>query len=176
MFEGCRRWRLGRHTRRRHGRPGAMCGSPTWTASRRRPRIVRNARKLDTVTFEECRDGLRRQVLMLRRGRSPPMYSGCVGRRTRVDRRRRHRITIKDVPGRPSDQVAHDRSEAKVTIVGLPDIPRYAAKIRAVTTAPTSASTWCCRTSQVEDGQDRHHLHLLPRHRAAAVGKTGLLK
>lgn len=50
--------------------------------------------------------------------------------------------------------VAHDRSEAKVTIVGLPDIPGYAAKVfRAVADADVNIDMVLQNVSKVEDGK-----------------------
>src|SRR4026207_698363 len=50
--------------------------------------------------------------------------------------------------------VAHDRSEAKVTIVGIPDVPGYAAKIfRAVADADVNIDMVLQNISKVEDGK-----------------------
>jgi aspartate kinase len=50
--------------------------------------------------------------------------------------------------------VAHDRSEAKVTIVGLPDIPGYAARVfRAVADADVNIDMVLQNVSKVEDGK-----------------------
>ncbi|MDQ2836583.1 MAG: aspartate kinase [Actinomycetota bacterium] len=99
------------------------------------PRIVPNARKLETITYEEMLEmaACGAKVLMLR----------CVeyGRRYGVPIHVRSSFsnlpgTI--VAGRMEDLtveqaiisgVAHDRSEAKVTVVGVPDKPGQAAAL-----------------------------------------------
>src|ERR1700745_377062 len=50
--------------------------------------------------------------------------------------------------------VAHDRSEAKVTVVGIPDIPGYAAKVfLAVADADVNIDMVLQNVSKVEDGK-----------------------
>ena len=50
--------------------------------------------------------------------------------------------------------VAHDRSEAKVTIVGIPDYPGYAAKIfRAVADADVNIDMVLQNVSKIENGK-----------------------
>ena len=50
--------------------------------------------------------------------------------------------------------VAHDRSEAKVTVVGLPDVPGYAAKVfRAVAEADVNIDMVLQNISKIEDGK-----------------------
>jgi aspartate kinase len=50
--------------------------------------------------------------------------------------------------------VAHDRSEAKVTIVGIPDVPGYAAKVfRAVADADVNIDMVLQNASKIEDGK-----------------------
>lgn len=99
------------------------------------PRIVPNARKLDTITYEEMLEmaACGAKVLMLR----------CVeyGRRYNVPihvRSSFSNLTGTIVAGSMEDLtveqaiisgVAHDRSEAKVTVVGVPDKPGQAAAL-----------------------------------------------
>jgi aspartate kinase len=99
------------------------------------PRIVSNARKLKTITYEEMLEmaACGAKVLMLR----------CVeyGRRCGVPIHVRSSFSNKSgtvVAGSMEDLtveqaiisgVAHDRSEAKVTVVGVPDKPGQAAVI-----------------------------------------------
>ncbi|GAA0952504.1 aspartate kinase [Virgisporangium aurantiacum] len=99
------------------------------------PRIVPNARHIKTVTYEEMLElaACGAKVLMLR----------CVeyARRFALPIHVRSSYTSKDgtiVAGAMEDLpleqalitgVAHDRSEAKITIVGVPDEPGIAAKI-----------------------------------------------
>ncbi len=101
------------------------------------PRIVPTARKLDRITYEEMLDmaASGAKVLMLR----------CVeyARRTGVPIHVRSSFSgregtlVTDAPIEGEGQmeqpiisgVAHDRSEAKVTVVGVPDVPGTAAAI-----------------------------------------------
>ena len=99
------------------------------------PRIVPNARKLDTISYEEMLEmaACGAKVLMLR----------CVeyGRRYGVPihvRSSFSNLTGTIVAGNMEDLtveqaiisgVAHDRSEAKVTVVGVPDKPGQAAAL-----------------------------------------------
>jgi aspartate kinase len=99
------------------------------------PRIVHDAAKLDTVTYEEMLEmaASGAKVLMLR----------CVeyARRYNVPVHVRSSYSVKPgtiVTGSMEDHaveqalltgVAHDRSEAKVTVTGIPDQPGEAAKI-----------------------------------------------
>jgi len=99
------------------------------------PRIVRNARLLDTVTYEEMLElaACGAKILMLR----------CVEYARRYGIPVRVRSSFSQLPGTlvsgsmedlPVEQaiiagVAHDRSEAKVTVVGVPDKPGEAAAI-----------------------------------------------
>ncbi len=99
------------------------------------PRIVPNARKLDTISYEEMLEmaACGAKVLMLR----------CVeyGRRYGVPihvRSSFSNLTGTIVAGNMEDSaveqaiisgVAHDRSEAKVTVVGVPDRPGQAAAL-----------------------------------------------
>ncbi|HSY16185.1 MAG TPA: aspartate kinase [Jatrophihabitantaceae bacterium] len=99
------------------------------------PRIVPNARRLDTVTYEEMLElaACGAKILHLR--------SVEYGRRYGVPIRVRSSFSSKPgttVTGSMEDLavedaiisgVAHDRSEAKVTVVGVPDKPGEAAKI-----------------------------------------------
>jgi aspartate kinase len=107
------------------------------------PRIVPAARKLDRITYEEMLDmaASGAKVLMLRcveyaRRNQVPIhvrssFSGHVGTL----------VTDEVVEGEDSMEqpiisgVAHDRSEAKVTVVGVPDVPGTAAQIFEVVAA-----------------------------------------
>jgi len=99
------------------------------------PRIVPNARRLDRVTYEEMLElaACGAKILHLR--------SVEYGRRYGVPIHVRSSFSTKPgtiVAGSMEDQsveqaiisgVAHDRSEAKITVVGVPDKPGEAAKI-----------------------------------------------
>jgi aspartate kinase len=109
------------------------------------PRIVPSARKLDRITYEEMLDmaASGAKVLMLR----------CVeyARRTGVPIHVRSSFSgrigtlVTDEPADAQEEgqmeqpiisgVAHDRSEAKVTVVGVPDVPGTAAQIFEVVAA-----------------------------------------
>jgi aspartate kinase len=102
------------------------------------PRIVPTARKLDTITYEEMLEmaACGAKVLMLR----------CVeyGRRYQVPIHVRSSFSTRSgtvVSGSMEDLsveeaiisgVAHDRSEAKITVVGVPDKPGQAAALLRV--------------------------------------------
>ena len=124
------------------------------------PRIVPNARRLDTVTFEEMLEmaACGAKVLMLR----------CVEYARRYDVPVHVRSSYTDKPGTvvvgsiediPMEDpiltgVAHDRSEAKVTVVGIPDIPGYAARVfRAIADADVNIDMVLQNVSKVEDGK-----------------------
>ena len=124
------------------------------------PRIVPNAKRLDTVTFEEMLEmaACGAKVLMLR----------CVEYARRYDVPIHVRSSYSDKPGTfvtgsmediPMEDailtgVAHDRSEAKVTVVGLPDVPGYAAKVfRAVADADVNIDMVLQNISKIEDGK-----------------------
>jgi aspartate kinase len=124
------------------------------------PRIVHNARKLDTVTFEEMLEmaACGAKVLMLR----------CVEYARRYNIPVHVRSSYSDKPGTVvigsiKDHamedpiltgVAHDRSEAKVTIAGIPDLPGYAAKVfRAVADADVNIDMVLQNISKIEDGR-----------------------
>ena len=106
------------------------------------PRIVKNAKKLDQISFEEMLEmaAVGAKVLMLRsveyaRAFNVPLrvrssYSNDVG--TLVTG------SMEDIPMEEAvlTGVAHDRSEAKITVLGIPDTPGEAARVfRAVADA-----------------------------------------
>ncbi|MGB3663861.1 aspartate kinase, partial [Mycolicibacter algericus] len=106
------------------------------------PRIVPNAKKLDTVTFEEMLElaACGAKVLMLRCVEYARRYHLPIHVRSSYTDKPGTIVTgsIKDIPMEDAllTGVAHDKSEAKVTVVGIPDLPGYAAKIfRAVADA-----------------------------------------
>ena len=124
------------------------------------PRIVQNARKLDTVTFEEMLEmaACGAKVLMLRCVEYARRYNIPVHVRSSYSDKPGTVVvgSIKDIPMEDPilTGVAHDRSEAKVTIVGIPDIPGYAAKVfRAVADADVNIDMVLQNVSKVEDGK-----------------------
>ncbi|HZE17557.1 MAG TPA: aspartate kinase, partial [Mycobacterium sp.] len=124
------------------------------------PRIVSNARRLDAVTFEEMLEmaACGAKVLMLRCVEYARRYNIPVHVRSSYSYKPGTVVTgsIKDKPMEDPilTGVAHDRSEAKVTIVGLPDMPGYAAKVfRAVADADVNIDMVLQNVSKVEDGK-----------------------
>ncbi|KQR99817.1 aspartate kinase [Williamsia sp. Leaf354] len=124
------------------------------------PRIVPDARHLATVSFEEMLEmaACGAKVLMLR----------CVeyARRYNVPVHVRSSYTTKPgtiVSGSMEDiavedailtGVAHDRSEAKITVVGLDDKPGYAARVfRAVADAEINIDMVLQNVSKVDTGK-----------------------
>ena len=109
------------------------------------PRIVPNARRIDSITYEEMLElaACGAKVLMLR----------CVEYARRFNLPIHVRSSYSTLPGTtvtgsmeelPVEQalitgVAHDRGEAKITVVGVPDEPGYASLIfEAVAAAETN--------------------------------------
>jgi aspartate kinase len=100
------------------------------------PRIVPNARKLDRVNYEE--------MLELAASGAKVLMPRCVEYARRNNVPIHVRSSFSDIDGTwivgESDQgeameepiiagVAHDRSQAKITVVGLPDVPGTAARL-----------------------------------------------
>ena len=124
------------------------------------PRIVPNARRLETVSFEEMLElaACGAKVLMLR----------CVEYARRYDVPIHVRSSYSDNPGTVVTGsmedismedaiitgVAHDRGEARVTVVGIPDVPGYAARVfRAVADADVNIDMVLQNASKIEDGK-----------------------
>lgn len=101
------------------------------------PRIVPTARKLDRLCYEEMLElaGQGAKVLQIRSVELAMRYGVHVHVRTSFDDRPGTMI----VPEEPDMEsilvsgVALERNEAKVTLVGVPDVPGVVAKIFAVT-------------------------------------------
>ena len=124
------------------------------------PRIVANARRLDTVTFEEMLEmaACGAKVLMLRCVEYARRYNIPVHVRSSYSDKPGTVVTgsIEDIPMEEPilTGVAHDRSEAKVTVVGIPDYPGYAAKVfRAVADADVNIDMVLQNVSKVENGK-----------------------
>lgn len=97
------------------------------------PRIVSNARRLETVTYEEMLEmaACGAKVLMLRCVEYARRYGISVHVRSSFSTRP-GTIVTGSMEALPVEQaiitgVAHDRSEAKITVVGVPDKPGEAA-------------------------------------------------
>ncbi len=124
------------------------------------PRIVPNARHLDTVTFEEMLElaACGAKVLMLRCVEYARRYNIPVHVRSSYSDKPGTVVTgsIEDIAMEDPilTGVAHDRSEAKVTIVGIPDYPGYAAKVfRAVADADVNIDMVLQNISKIENGK-----------------------
>jgi len=101
------------------------------------PRIVPSARKIDRITYDEMLEmaASGAKVLVLRCVEYARRYGVPVHVRSSFSTRTGTLVT--DAPteqGAPMEQpiiagVAHDRSEAKITIVDVPDVPGKAARI-----------------------------------------------
>jgi aspartate kinase len=106
------------------------------------PRIVPRARRLDRITYEEMLEmaACGAKVLMLRCVEYARRYGIPVHVRSSFSQRP-GTLVIGSMEDLPVEQaiitgVAHDRSEAKVTVVGVPDKPGEAAAIfRAIADA-----------------------------------------
>jgi aspartate kinase len=99
------------------------------------PRVVPNARKIDRISYEEMLElaSLGAKVLQIRSVELAMRYGVRVHVRTSFDDREGTLI----VPEEPQMEsilvsgVALERNEAKVTLVGVPDVPGVVAKIFA---------------------------------------------
>ncbi len=124
------------------------------------PRIVKNAKKLDRISFEEMLEmaAVGAKVLMLRsveyaRAFDVPLrvrssYSQDIG--TLVSG------SMEDIPVEEAvlTGVAHDRSEAKVTVLGIPDTPGEAAKVfRAIAEEEINIDMVLQNISKVENNR-----------------------
>jgi aspartate kinase len=99
------------------------------------PRIVPNARRIERVTYEEMLElaACGAKVLMLRCVEYARRYALPIHVRSSYSNRPGTVVTgsMEDLPVEQAliTGVAHDRSEAKITIVGVPDEPGEAARI-----------------------------------------------
>jgi aspartate kinase len=99
------------------------------------PRLVPNARRLETVTYEEMLElaACGAKVLMLRCVEYARRNGMTVHVRSSYSNKPGTLVTgsMEDVPVEQAiiSGVAHDRSEAKITVVGVPDEPGEAAAI-----------------------------------------------
>jgi aspartate kinase len=99
------------------------------------PRIVTNARKLDRVPYEEMLEmaASGAKVLMLRCVEYARRYGVPIHVRSSYTNKPGTIVTgsTEDIPVEQAmiTGVAHDRSEAKVTVVGVPDQAGFAARI-----------------------------------------------
>ncbi|MDG3016378.1 aspartate kinase [Speluncibacter jeojiensis] len=124
------------------------------------PRIVKDAQRLDSVSFEEMLEmaACGAKVLMLRCVEYARRYNVPVHVRSSYTDKPGTIVSgsMEDIPVEEAliTGVAHDRSEAKVTVVGLPDTPGYAAQIfRAVADAEINIDMVLQNISKVETGK-----------------------
>ncbi|MDT7782791.1 MAG: aspartate kinase [Pseudonocardiales bacterium] len=99
------------------------------------PRIVPNAKKLDTISYEEMLEmaACGAKVLMLRCVEYARRYNVPVHVRSSFSNKTGTIVSgsVEDLPVEQAmiTGVAHDRSEAKITVTAVPDHPGIAAKI-----------------------------------------------
>ncbi|MBF6333412.1 aspartate kinase [Nocardia transvalensis] len=124
------------------------------------PRIVPDAQKLDQISFEEMLEmaACGSKVLMLRCVEYARRYNVPVHVRSSYTDKKGTYVygSMEDIPLEKAilTGVAHDRSEAKVTVVGLPDSPGYAAKVfRAIADAEINIDMVLQNISKVETGK-----------------------
>ena len=124
------------------------------------PRIAPKAHKIDRISHDE--------MLELAASGAKVLHLRCVEYARRFDLPIHVRSSYSDRPGTivkgsiediPMEDailtgVAHDRGEAKVTVVGLPDVPGYAAQVfRAIADTDVNIDMVLQNISKVEDGK-----------------------
>lgn len=124
------------------------------------PRIVPSAQKLDKVSYEEMLEmaAVGAKILMLRCVEYARRYNVPIHVRSSYTNKPGTLVAgfMEDIPVEDAilTGVAHDRSEAKVTVVGLPDEPGYAAGIfRVVADAEINIDMVLQNVSGVESGK-----------------------
>ncbi|MFD4293799.1 aspartate kinase [Rhodococcus sp. NPDC058505] len=142
------------------------------------PRIVSDAQRLDTVSFEEMLEmaACGAKVLMLRCVEYARRYNVPVHVRSSYTTKPGTMVSgsMEDIPVEEAilTGVAHDRSEAKVTVVGLPDVPGYAAKVfRAVAETEINIDMVLQNISKVDTGKTDITFTLPQTDLPAAVAK-----
>ncbi|MFZ2178312.1 MAG: aspartate kinase [Rhodococcus sp. (in: high G+C Gram-positive bacteria)] len=124
------------------------------------PRIVPDAQRLETVSFEEMLElaACGAKVLMLRCVEYARRYNVPVHVRSSYTTKPGTIVSgsMEDIPVEEAiiTGVAHDRGESKITVVGLPDTPGYAARVfRAVADAEINIDMVLQNISKVETGK-----------------------
>ncbi|KXP00099.1 aspartate kinase [Tsukamurella pseudospumae] len=124
------------------------------------PRIVPNARHLEKVSFEEMLEmaACGAKVLMLRCVEYARRYNVPVHVRSSYSTKPGTIVngSMEDIPVEEAilTGVAHDRSEAKITVVGLEDKPGYAARVfRAIADAEINIDMVLQNVSKVDTGR-----------------------
>ncbi|MGF6881435.1 aspartate kinase [Nocardia sp. GAS34] len=124
------------------------------------PRIVSDAQKLERISYEEMLEmaACGSKVLMLRCVEYARRYNVPVHVRSSYTDKLGTTVSgsMEDIPLEKAllTGVAHDRSEAKVTVVAIPDEPGYAAKVfRAISDAEINIDMVLQNISKVETGK-----------------------
>ncbi|MEV0677236.1 aspartate kinase [Actinosynnema sp. NPDC050436] len=124
------------------------------------PRIVPNARRLETITYEEMLEmaACGAKVLMLRCVEYARRYGVPVHVRSSFSNKPGTIVSgsVEDLPVEQAmiTGVAHDRSEAKVTVTAVPDLPGVAARIfRVVAEAELDIDMVVQNVSQAVSGR-----------------------
>ncbi|MEV0947333.1 aspartate kinase [Rhodococcus sp. NPDC049939] len=124
------------------------------------PRIVPDAQRLETVSFEEMLEmaACGAKVLMLRCVEYARRYNVPVHVRSSYTTKPGTIVSgsMEDIPVEEAiiTGVAHDRGESKITVAGLPDTPGYAAQIfRAVADAEINIDMVLQNVSKIETGK-----------------------
>ncbi|MDX3658048.1 aspartate kinase [Streptomyces sp. ID05-26A] len=124
------------------------------------PRIVPNAKKLDTITYEEMLEmaACGAKVLMLRCVEYARRYNVPVHVRSSFSNKTGTIVSgsVEDLPVEQAmiTGVAHDRSEAKITVTAVPDHPGIAAKIfRVIAQAELDIDMVVQNVSQAASGR-----------------------
>ncbi|TWS24070.1 aspartate kinase [Tsukamurella sputi] len=124
------------------------------------PRIVPNAKHLEKVSFEEMLEmaACGAKVLMLRCVEYARRYNVPVHVRSSYSTKPGTIVagSMEDIPVEEAilTGVAHDRSEAKITVVGLEDKPGYAARVfRAIADAEINIDMVLQNVSKVDTGR-----------------------
>lgn len=147
------------------------------------PRIVPDARHLDQVSFEEMLEmaACGAKILMLRCVEYARRYNVPVHVRSSYSTKPGTMVagSMEDIPVEDAilTGVAHDRSEAQVTIFGIDDKPGYAGKIfRAVADAEINIDMVLQNISEVETGKTDITFTLPKELGPLAIEKLGTLK
>ncbi|MGO1911887.1 MAG: aspartate kinase, partial [Corynebacterium sp.] len=99
------------------------------------PRIVPNAKRLDTISFDEMLEmaAVGAKILMLRCVEYARAFNVPIRVRSSFSNETGTLVSgsLEDIPVEEAvlTGVAHDRSEAKVTVLGIPDKPGEAARV-----------------------------------------------
>ncbi|WP_026919748.1 aspartate kinase [Gordonia shandongensis] len=147
------------------------------------PRIVPSARHLDHISFEEMLEmaACGTKILMLRCVEYARRYNTPVHVRSSYSNKTGTMVSgsMEDIPVEEAilTGVAHDRSEAQVTVVGIEDKPGYAAKVfRAVADAEINIDMVLQGVSAVETGKTDITFTLPKELGEVAIAELGKLK